>query len=236
MKFANRLDAATQLVQRVQEYISDKTEYRTHGMIAVMALSKAGVPAALEVAANLECRIGLIMSNKLPYPGLSEYTLGAVTSDGTIVLKSDIAMHGDIIDYIEEQKTLLVAHVKEVEDALYAEAEYHSRTLINKTVILVDDGIMDGIQALAAIKSARKRGATRVIVAAPVMSIDAYHLLLNYSNDVVCLYTSLPLVPVAEHYFEYPQVTDEEVVTAMKTSLSFEKNCAEPFHAATFNA
>ena len=56
-----------------------------------------------------------------------------------------------------------------------------------KRVLLVDDGLATGATAEAAVLSAKRQGAGRVIVAAPVASTGAVGRLRRVADDVVML-------------------------------------------------
>jgi len=81
-----------------------------------------------------------------------------------------------------------------------------------RTVVLVDEGIATGGTLRAAVRGARRRGATRVIVAAPVATVDAAEVLRAEADDVVCLSTPQQLVAVGAWYEDFRQVTEDEVV------------------------
>ena len=52
--------------------------------------------------------------------------------------------------------------------------DFRMSTLKDKIVIIVDDGVT-GMTAVAAVQTARLRGAAHVVMAAPVMSLQSYH-------------------------------------------------------------
>ena len=83
--------------------------------------------------------------------------------------------------------------------------------LAGRTVIIVDDGIATGSTARAACLAARARGASRVILAAPVGSVQAIAALRPDADEVVCLHTPAQFFAIGEWYGDFSQVTDEEV-------------------------
>ncbi len=84
--FLNREQAGTILSKRLTEFISTKPILDRKKDIVIAALPRGGVPVALEVARKFGCRVELIVAKKLAYPGQSELAIGAVSSDGIIVL------------------------------------------------------------------------------------------------------------------------------------------------------
>ena len=67
-------------------------------------------------------------------------------------------------------------------------------------------------------KVARARGAQRVIVAAPVGSLQAAHWLKVLADEVIC--PSIPPVffAVGSHYEDFTQVSDDEVVALLESA------------------
>ena len=83
--------------------------------------------------------------------------------------------------------------------------------LRGRTVIIVDDGIATGSTARAACLVARARGASRVILAVPVGSVEGAAALRHTADEVVCLHTPAKFFAMGEWYGDFGQVTDEEV-------------------------
>ena len=85
--------------------------------------------------------------------------------------------------------------------------------LTGQTVILVDDALMSGYSMLAGMKSARLRGAARVIVAAPVASRSAANLVESSADECVfeVISPSIPFSP-ADFYVEWLELDDGDVL------------------------
>jgi predicted alpha/beta-hydrolase family hydrolase len=83
-------------------------------------------------------------------------------------------------------------------------------------VLVVDDGIATGLTVLAAVRALRGRGARRIIVVAPVASPEAYALLQDEVDEVVCHTVPPDLRSVGEWYRVFEQVSDAEVLQALR--------------------
>ena len=219
--FLNREQAGTILAKRLTEFISTKPILDRKNDIVVAALPRGGVPVALEVARKFGCRVELIVAKKLPFPGQPELAIGAVSSDGITVFNPDLPNDNEWQEYINSQRQRLLLSTKQVEQELYAAAGYKKNALTDKIVIVIDDGVATGMTAVAAVETARRRGAAHVVMAAPVMSLESYHQLGSHCDNVVTLSTPEPFDSVGMHYSNFDQTTDEEVVAAMKESASF---------------
>jgi putative phosphoribosyl transferase len=84
--------------------------------------------------------------------------------------------------------------------------------LRGSTAVLVDDGLATGVTARAAAEVARKLGAARVVVAAPVSSLEARRLLRGIADEVVALDYPAPFLAVGCWYDDFRQVSDEDVI------------------------
>lgn len=221
MIFANRTEAGLLLADKLEEYLLRQGSIDS-AKITVVGLPRGGVPVALEVARKFGCPIEIIVSKKLPFPGQPEYAIGAVSSDGVVVLSPDIGRTEECHNYVEEQRQLLLGRTKQIENEFYTLAGIQPASFKDKTVILVDDGIATGMTALAAVETARRRGAKCVVLAAPVMSQDSYRELSKFCA-VITLSIPREFQAVGLHYANFAQTTNEEVLKALLEASQFGK-------------
>jgi putative phosphoribosyl transferase len=80
----------------------------------------------------------------------------------------------------------------------------------------VDDGIATGATVHAALKALRRRGPASVVLAVPVASREAVAALSTDVDDLVCLAQPALFRAVGEHYADFEQVSDDEVVRLMR--------------------
>ena len=84
-----------------------------------------------------------------------------------------------------------------------------------RVVLLVDDGVATGLTLAAAVRSLRRRGAARIIVAAPVASPRAEQELHRIAEETIVLWADPKLRAVSEYYTHFGQTSDDEVVAAL---------------------
>ena len=84
-----------------------------------------------------------------------------------------------------------------------------------RTVIVVDDGLATGLTDLAAVRTLRKRGARRIVVAVPVASSESVSLLAAEADRVVCLTVPQRLFGVGMWYRDFTPVSDEDVLALL---------------------
>src|SRR5205085_12436288 len=88
--------------------------------------------------------------------------------------------------------------------------------VIDKTVLLIDDGLATGSTTEAAVLSLKKQEARRIIVAAPVASTNAVERLRRVADEVRALWVDPEFDAVGRYYEVFSQTTDEEVLDLLK--------------------
>jgi putative phosphoribosyl transferase len=87
--------------------------------------------------------------------------------------------------------------------------------LRGKTVIVVDDGLATGATMHAAVKALRGRGVAQCIVAVPVTGWQARASFEDAGVEVVSVFIPANFEAVGQHYEDFTQTTDEEVLQAL---------------------
>jgi putative phosphoribosyl transferase len=85
-------------------------------------------------------------------------------------------------------------------------------------VVIVDDGIATGATVRAAILAARRAGARRVVVAAPVAAHESAERLRREADDVILLATPEPFFAVGLWYRHFDPVGDDDVAAILARS------------------
>lgn len=213
--FKDRADAGRQLAEKLTEYQSDGT--------VVLAIPRGGVPVAVEVALRLEAPLDVVVTRKIPVPDEPEAGYGAIAEDGTVFLNEPLAVRLGLSQrQIALQVDEVLAEIKRRSSLYHTELPHTS--LIDKTAILIDDGLASGFTMIAAIKSAQKRKAAGIIAASPVASGSAYELIKPECDSLECLLVShsYPFA-VASFYQKWHDLTDAEVGEHVKDWMSGRK-------------
>jgi predicted phosphoribosyltransferase len=186
----------------------------------VVGLPRGGVPVALGVALGIGCPLDFLVSKKIGAPGQPELAVGAVSSEGVIVLNREIVNCCQISrPYLENQEQCLISKTKALEEHWRKSAGLAGHLDVKgKQVILVDDGIATGMTAIAAARTFRKLGAERIILAVPVMSASAYNLLKAECDQIVALMVPLDFAAVGQFYADFHQVEDDEAIEDLRVA------------------
>jgi putative phosphoribosyl transferase len=205
--FRNRVEAGRQLATRLETLDRD-------GLIA-LGLPRGGVVVASEVAAALGIPLDVIVVRKLGVPFQPELAMGAIGEDGIRVLDQRVVRAAGI----SENQILAVEEQERLELARRAQRFRGGRPrldLSDATALILDDGIATGSTARAAVEVARKLGAKRVVVAAPVTSMEAARMLSGIADEVRYLTAPPGFLAIGEFYRDFSPTSDAEVVDLLE--------------------
>lgn len=209
--FRDRVDAGKQLAERL-------SHYREKENVVVLGLPRGGVTVAAEIALFLACTLDILIVRKLGFPTNPELAIGAISETGTVVLNHSIISAYDLPEqYIEEETD---HQVKEIDRRrlLYRASKGLTR-LDGKTVILVDDGIATGATFKTAIKALKAEPIARIVAAVPVAPFDTAREVEGMVDEWVCLQNPETFFSVGGFYELFEQVSDDEVVDILRSSL-----------------
>ncbi|ABW32212.1 phosphoribosyltransferase, putative (plasmid) [Acaryochloris marina MBIC11017] len=199
----NRADAGQQLATQLTHYVNQSN-------VLVIALPRGGVPVAFEIAKELNAPLDLCLVRKLGVPGMNELAMGAITSDGVILLNDEVVSELDISPQIIEQ--VATNEMRELcrQAYLYQDDRPPSR-IHDHILILVDDGIATATTIRAAIVMLQKQQPCQIVVAAPVIKAGTYETLKTEVEEVVFLINPKPLYSIGFWYEDFSQTSDEEL-------------------------
>ena len=210
MEFASRQDAGKRLGSYLQRQ-KVETDW-------VLGLPRGGVVVAAEVAEILQRPLDVLVVRKIGHPRCREFAVGALAEAGIVILdKSALStkelLRSDLDKIIEEETARLV-------DCQRRFCRDAARNFAAKTVLIIDDGLATGATAEAAVLSARKQGANRIVVAVPVAAAASAKRLGNVADEVIALMLDEDFDAVACYYEVFPQTTDEEVLALLSVGFS----------------
>lgn len=185
--------------------------------IVVLGLPRGGVPVAAEVARALSAPLDVVLVRKLGVPGQRELAMGAIGEGGVRLLHEDVV----------SQTGVTTAQIEEVEGRERAELERQaelfrpagaSHGLAGQVVVIVDDGLATGSTAQAACRSARARGAARVVLAVPVAPPGWAARMAQDADELVALETPAHFFAIGQFYDDFRATSDEEVIARLAAS------------------
>ncbi|MER7520680.1 phosphoribosyltransferase family protein [Streptomyces sp. NPDC126499] len=212
MRFHDHREAGQELAARLLDRAGDR------GLVdpVVLALPRGGVPVAAEVARALGTTLDVLVARKIGVPGQPEVGVGALVGEDAPVFDEEIlAMLGMTEDEFAPEVARQRAELRRRE-GLYRQGR-PLPAVAGRTVVLVDDGLATGVTARAALRHLRALRPARLILAVPVCAPGAADALRQEADDVICLHRPHDFRSVGECYEEFPQVSDNEVISTLRT-------------------
>ena len=193
------------------------SEYANRSDVTVLGIPRGGIPVACEVARVLAVSLDVLIVEKVYQPGVADVQVGTLTSCGYEAFDTEhIAAFG--VDRRVAEREMARARM----DLAYKEHLYRGTNtpldVRGRTIIVVYDGIVTGGTMLAAVAALRARGATRVVVAAPVGTSNAQQLLKLVADECVCVMTPDPVYRIGFWYQDSPPVSDTSVLVLLQNA------------------
>lgn len=214
--FHDRQEAGQRLGERL-------TRLSLPGPRCVLALPRGGVPVGVEVARALEAPLEVLLVRKIGVPSQPELAVAAVVEGDppdTVIDHAIAHRYRVPRQYIEAQATRALEEIAR-RCALYR----HGLTLpalTGQTVVVVDDGIATGTTMQATLKALRKRRPARLVLAVPVAPPEAVKLLDTEVDTLVCLLQPPGFQAVGDHYLDFHQLGDDEVLSALRNAAALQ--------------
>ncbi|GAA2991936.1 putative phosphoribosyl transferase [Microbacterium terrae] len=173
----------------------------------VFGIPRGGVVTAAAVAGELGLPLTAVVVRKLGATRHEEFAVGAIADGVRLVTRGSLRSAG--------MSAVDLAHVEAAE---HAELERRMRAFeaspfdaAGRTAVVVDDGVATGSTAIAACRSLRLRGASRIILAVPVAPAS-WAPPGDAVDEFVCPHRMQDFWAVGEYYDDFTQTSDAEVV------------------------
>jgi len=207
--FVNRIEAGEKLADELlaESLVTTASKEK----LLVLSIPRGGVVVGAAVAQILGCAHEVVVVKKIGFPGHEEMAIGALAEDGTVVLNQYVAGVSGLENYIEQEKKRLAVQI-----AAYINKFRQGRALDlqDKILILVDDGVATGETMKAAVTwlKSKPAGPKHVLVAVPVCSPPAASELTTIADKLVCVAIPQHFWAVGQFYWDFSQISDDEVV------------------------
>ena len=193
--------------------------YRGRPDVIVLGLARGGLPVAFEVARSLRAPLDAFIVRKLGAPGHEEFAVGALASGGRVVVNDDMLRALRITP-----AQLREVAEREARELGRREAAYRGGRppldVTGKTVILVDDGLATGSSMMAAVQALQESQPAEIVIAVPAAPESTCREFAGIVDDVVCASMPTPFLAVGESFWDFTQVTDDEVRALLATSTT----------------
>ncbi len=200
----NRHEAGRLLAERLDAYRDDPK-----GII--LALPRGGVPVGFILSQALHLPLDVLITRKLGAPGNPEFALGALSETGTLFLNEE-ALRALAVTRQALEPTIRIQREEIARRQTLYRKGRSLPSLADRTVLLVDDGVATGATFLASAQALRNLGVHRLVAALPLAPSETCERIRQQVDELVVLLTPEPFFAVGNHYEDFRQVEDEEVV------------------------
>jgi predicted phosphoribosyltransferase len=209
VRFDDRRDGGRRLAATIAGAALDRP--------VVLALPRGGVPVGFEIAAALGAPLEVFVSRKVGCPWQPELGIGAVAEGGRVLARDDVlgglGISRDLFDALAEAVRLDLD-----ERVQRYRGDRPLPGVLDRDVLLVDDGLATGITAHAALVALRALGARRLTLAAPAGAGPSARALRAVADQVVCVVEREDFQAVGQWYADFRQTTDAEVLDLLARS------------------
>ena len=160
--------------------------------------------------------LDVVVPRKLGAPANPELGIGAVAPDGTTVLDERLVTALRVRTSTSPPRSHARSRRSARRDSRSTAPAVRRSMSSGKDVIVVDDGVATGGTAEVALRSLKAQGARSVVLAVPVAPRESLERLGSSGRRGRVLGTPEPFSAVGQWYGSFPQVSDEEVLEALR--------------------
>lgn len=211
MYFKDRHQAGQQLADKLQKYRYENT--------AVVALSDGGVIIGAEIAKALHCVLTMLLTEEVKLPG-EHSPLAVVNQDGGFTYNNMFStgqlegFTSEYHNYIEQEK---LQKFQSINRLLGEGGLIRQDLLYGRNVILVSDGLQNGLSLDAAAAFLKPIKIERLIVATPLASIPAVDRMHLMADEIVCLSVVENMMGIGHYYDDNQLPSHEQLVKTIET-------------------
>jgi len=213
MYFASRTKAGKQLAELLKDYKSADP--------AIIALTDGGVIVGAQIAAELHCPLMLMLMEDIKIPG-EPSVLGVVDQNGGFTY-NDMYSTGELESLESEYRGIIEQEKMEqwhqLNRILGDSGILKEEIIKNKVVILVADGLTNGLSLIAASNYLKKVSIKKLVIVTPLASVQAVDK-MHVLADEIHILTVMDTLMDINHYFEKDDIPSREaIITILKNAI-----------------
>lgn len=211
MYFKDRHQAGRQLAAKLQGYRYENT--------AVVALSDGGVIIGAEIAKALHCVLTMLLMEEIKLPG-EHNPVAVVNQDGGFTYNNMFSA-GQIEGFATEYRTFIEQEKQQKISAIHRllgdGGLIRPELLYGRNVILVSDGLQNGLSLDAAADFLKPIRTEKLIIATPLASVPAVDRMHLMADEIVCLSVVENFMGIGHYYEDNAIPSHEQLVKTIET-------------------
>lgn len=211
MYYKDRHQAGKLLADKLQKYRYENT--------AVVALSDGGVIIGAEIAKALHCVLTMLLTEEIKLPG-EHNPVAVVNQDGGFTYNNMFStgqlegFTSDYRTYIEQEK---LQKLHSINKLLGDGGLIRKDLLYGRNIILVSDGLQNGLSLDAAADFLKPIKIDRLIVATPLANVQAVDRMHLMADEIVCLNVAENMMDIGHYYEDSSLPSHEQIVKTIET-------------------
>lgn len=183
---------------------------------AVVALNDGAVIVGAQIAARLHCLISMLLTDSIrlvneidTLASIDHY--GSVTYNGMYSAGELEELQSENFNYIEQQKLEKLFQM----NRLLGQGGIISEELLrNRNIIVVSDGLTNGLSLQAASQYLKPIKTRKIIMVTPFASVNAVDQMHILADEIICLNVIEDIISV-NHYYEDNAMPKHERIIAV---------------------
>lgn len=182
---------------------------------AVIALGDGSVVVGAQIAKELHCVLTMLLTSSIKLPGEFD-VLAEINQEGRVTYNDMLSageleeIQSEYFNYIEAQK---LEQIFQMHRLLGAGGLISEDLLRNHTVILVSDGLNNGLSLAAAADFLKPMRLKHLVAATPFASVQAVDRMHILADEIVCFNVIEDIISI-DHYYDtgHDDVPNHDVV------------------------
>lgn len=195
-------------------------EYR-YSDVALVALSDGGVIIAAQIAAQLHCPLMLLLTKDVILLG-EQSIFGVVDQNGGFTFNDYFSM-GELEEFSAEFKNSIEQQKMEgwhELNRLLGDGGILDESIIaGRTVILVSDGVINGLSIQAAQNFLKKISVKRLVIATPLATVNAVDTMHLVADELHVMHVASELLPIDHYYQTEDRPSHEAIVKTLNHAI-----------------
>lgn len=200
--FDSREEAAQMLSIKLLSSVKEKN-------IVVLALARGAITMGKIIANYFSVPFDILVFKKIGVSQNKELAIGVIGPKNTIFWNNDILKKLGL-----SKKEIISLKKQKEKERRRLEKELRlgrkPLELLDKTVILIDDGVATGATVMAARIYLRKQKVEKIILATPVIAKDTYKEIKEFFDKIIFIKKPRNFHAVGEFYKNFRQVGNKE--------------------------